>query len=1854
MSDSDVPKPTTLTVPPPRPPTQITAFAASDLLRDADGYQDWVLTLCSRMPSDVIDYLKSGVPPTSWPPAYVPLWDHYARASICAAVDPRLVLPGLSQYFGDTHSGHKIWAALRTRYGAVSAVDLLPVISRLFSPDLMPDTADAFLQFRDRFENDSRLLNDSDVTTDSLLASHLLARMPPSLSAWRTTFVNSQGTSRTLPHAAEILDRIYREIKARPIDPLAAATVTATSPQRTPPSPCPNPTCRKMHWLRDCPDTTWAAAFRARKAASGTTSRAHKKGSRTIASPAVTSPTDTERPEPTTFTACLLATPSAFPKSAWLLDSGANRHMANDSTLFSSLRPFTGPHVAGVAGSLPSTGCGSVRLSTSAGPVVATDVLLVPSLPCNLLSVRRLDRLGFTVSFGSGHAAIRNSSGTVVATARAIANDLYALNVAPSTCMPNALLATPHRVSLLTLHRRLAHLPVAQLKNVVQKGLVTGVDWVYSEEEFRSFHCNACLASKAHALPFARSKSIAPGRLALIHVDVAQMPRASFGGHRYMLVIVDDYSRKQWCLLLTYKSDVFHRLRDWILEVENATGDRVKTIRSDNGGEFTLRTFVDFCVAKGIRRELTIPYTLNKTDVLNAPTAPSKRAAKYFVHCKNLLPHAGIHGEVPDTRWYGMAPDVSSLRTFGCRAWHCLPSVKRTDLDPKAVPLIFVGLDDHAKAYRLFDPATRKILLSRNVVFRESEFPALQPAANTTTGATPLPVAAEVYPDQVDHSEPLLVASPRSPAPRAAPPAAPPGPAPVASDQGPSPASDQGSPTASDQGSSDSAISTPCPSLDQCDLASFCLAPEFPDDLDDALHSPPPVAYLASGAAALLNNAPPDSTELIAPARDPPHWRAAMATPQADEWRLAAQAEFDSLSRDFSAFTPIDESLVPADAKILGSRFVFRTKRDQHGQVKSYKGRLVARGDSQRSGIDFDETFAPVAKFTSIRALLALAAAHGYHVHQADIDKAYLHGKLDKPLYIRVPDGIYMPGKVLQLHRSLYGLRQAGRIWNDEIDSALSALGYAATESDHCVYVRTAGDERHYIALYVDDLLMISPSLPEIERTLQGLEQRYGVKRLGEAEYILGIQIRRSDDGSITLSQEQYLKDVLARFGMSDAHPVATPMQPDLRLEVELQPTPFPDRTRYLQAIGSLMYASTGTRPDLAYTVGYLARFSRAPSTAAWGAIKHAFRYVAGTLSHGLRFAHGASPPLVGYSDCNWGACLSSSKSTMGYNFIYAGAAVSWSSRLQSRVADSTCDAEYLGLSHAGKEAIFLRQLFGELGLSSSEPVLIYGDNQGANALTKNPVFHARTRHIRLREHFVRDMVSLGDIVIQYITTSEMTADIFTKALSRDLFARHRGRLGAGQLAPRFSLSCSSNFIGLVSLFPALRPATDVRAEPIPLPVTVDAYPDQVDPLEPSLVASPRSLAPRAEPPRPVPAAPDQGPHRPAPAREVPDQDSLAPPAPDQGSPARAGFPDDVDDALHSPSAVAYLASGAAALIETSPVDPAELIAPARDPPHWRAAMATPQADEWRLAARDEFDSLLRDFSAFTPIDESLVPADAKVLGSRFVFRTKRDQHGQVKSYKGRLVARGDSQRSGIDFDETFAPVAKFTSIRALLALAAAHGYHVHQADIDKAYLHGKLDAPLYICVPDGIYMPGKVLQLHRSLYGLRQAGRIWNDEIDSALSALGYVATGSDHCVYVRTTGDVHHYIALYVDDLLMISPSLPEIERTLQGLEQRYGVKRLGEAEYVLGIQIRRSPDGSISLSQEQYLKDVLARFGMSDAHPVATPMPPDLRLEVELQPTPFPDRTRYLQAIGSLMYASTGTRPDLAYTPVKHAFR
>ncbi|SGY96283.1 BQ5605_C036g11556 [Microbotryum silenes-dioicae] len=425
------------------------------------------------------------------------------------------------------------------------------------------------------------------------------------------------------------------------------------------------------------------------------------------------------------------------------------------------------------------------------------------------------------------------------------------------------------------------------------------------------------------------------------------------------------------------------------------------------------------------------------------------------------------------------------------------------------------------------------------------------------------------------------------------------------------------------------------------------------------------------------------------------------------------------------------------------------------------------------------------------------------------------------------PRGFNFPSdKVLRLRRSIYGLKQAGRIWNRHIDTSLRNLGYKATGTDHCIYSRIDDQQRpHYIALYVDDLLIVSPHLDEIERVICGLEQRYGVKRLGPAEYILGIQIRRLDDGSIALSQERYIMDVLARFHFdTTTRGTTVPMTPGLSLTAIPGQGTERIRSWYLQAIGSLLYISLGTRPDIAFAVSYLSRFANNPGRRHWIAVKHVLRYLRATYRDELLYARGPAKVtgVVGYSDVNWGACVDTSISTMGYVFYLAGAAVSWSSKRQTRVADSTTDAEYLALSHAGKEAIYLTQLLSELHVSPIAAAHIFTDNEAAAAVAHDPVRTSGTRHIRLREHFVRDMVNRGDIYLSHVGTADMVADVFTKALGPKIFGTHCFALGLRTRHPRLKSTSRSRGGGSGRPGPGLRRTErgwdlGARGEPGPL-----------------------------------------------------------------------------------------------------------------------------------------------------------------------------------------------------------------------------------------------------------------------------------------------------------------------------------------------------------------------------------------------------------------------------------------------------
>ncbi|GAA5958589.1 hypothetical protein JCM8115_002513 [Rhodotorula mucilaginosa] len=311
-----------------------------------------------------------------------------------------------------------------------------------------------------------------------------------------------------------------------------------------------------------------------------------------------------------------------------------------------------------------------------------------------------------------------------------------------------------------------------------------------------------------------------------------------------------------------------------------------------------------------------------------------------------------------------------------------------------------------------------------------------------------------------------------------------------------------------------------------------------------------------------------------------------MRDTDSERWSLGEHDEFTSLQSEYNVFHPVDRSEVPPDAKILGARFVYRRKKDQNGQVTGHKVRLVAQGFTQRPNVDFRETFAPVVKFTSIGVLLALAARHRLHVHQADVDKAYLHGALEEELYMRVPEGIddsEYAGKVLKLDRALAPSRTPA--------STPAARGGGG------------GGHMHYMALYVDDLLFVSPDLDEIQRIKDGLKREYGIKDLGKVKFILGIQ-------------------------------------PNLQLAVapeNHQPTPA-FRSRYLQAVGSLMYAMLGARADLCCAVGVLGRHAARRDNSHWAAVIRVLAYIKGTLDFGLEFQLD-NLPLAGfeaYSDSDW------------------------------------------------------------------------------------------------------------------------------------------------------------------------------------------------------------------------------------------------------------------------------------------------------------------------------------------------------------------------------------------------------------------------------------------------------------------------------------------------------------------------------------------------------------------------------------------------------------------------------------------
>ncbi|KAL4022729.1 hypothetical protein IC575_016474 [Cucumis melo] len=443
--------------------------------------------------------------------------------------------------------------------------------------------------------------------------------------------------------------------------------------------------------------------------------------------------------------------------------------------------------------------------------------------------------------------------------------------------------------------------------------------------------------------------------------------------------------------------------------------------------------------------------------------------------------------------------------------------------------------------------------------------------------------------------------------------------------------------------------------------------------------------------------------------------------------------------------------------------------------TRRYKARLVAKGYSQEYGIDYEETFAHVARMTSVRSLLAVAAAKQWPLLQMDVKNAFLNGTLSEEVYMKPPPGTSSPPhKVCLLRRALYGLKQAPRAWFATFSSTITQLGFTSSPHDTALLTRHTPQGIVLLLLYVDDMIITGNDPQAISDLQHYLGQHFEMKDLGSLNYFLGLEVSRRSDEYL-LSQAKYASDLLARSEITDSNTASTPLDPNVHL-TPYDGVPLEDVSLYRQLVGSLIYL-TVTRPDIAYAVHIVSQFMAAPRTIHFTVVLRILRYIKGTLGHGLQFSSQSSLVLSGYSDADWAGDPTDRRSTIDYCFYLGDSLISWRSKKQSVVSRSSTESEYRALADTTAELLWLRWLLADMGVPQQGPTLLYCDNRSAIQIAHNDVFHERTKHIENDCHFIRHHLLSNTLLLQPVSTTEQPADIFTKALPSTRFNQLRTKL---------------------------------------------------------------------------------------------------------------------------------------------------------------------------------------------------------------------------------------------------------------------------------------------------------------------------------------------------------------------------------------------------------------------------------------------------------------------------------------------
>ena len=1024
--------------------------------------------------------------------------------------------------------------------------------------------------------------------------------------------------------------------------------------------------------------------------------------------------------------------------SAWVFDTGSVAHICNSKQELRNRRRLAKDEVTmrvGNGSKVDAIAVGTVSLQLPSGLVMNLNhCYLVPALSMNIISGSCLLRDGY--SFKSENNGCSISMSNIFYGHAPNVRGLFILNLDSDTHIHNIetkRVRVNNDSAIFLWHCRLGHIGVKRMKKLHADGLLESLDFDSLDT------CEPCLMGKMTKTPFSGTMERASDLLEIIHTDVCgPMSVEARGGYRYFLTFTDDLSRYGYVYLMKHKSETFEKFKQFQSEVENHRNKKIKFLRSDRGGEYLSFEFGAHLRQCGIVSQLTPPGTPQRNGVSERRNRTLLEMVRSMMSLTDL----------PLSFWgYALETAAFTLNRAPSKSVETTPYELWYGKRPKLSFLKVWGCDAYVKKLQpeKLEPKAEKCvfigypketvgytfyLKSEGKVFvaKNGAFLEKEFLSRELSGR-------KIELDEV--VEPLI---------------------PLDGGAG--------------QGET-SVVATP-----------------VEEEVNDDDHETPVQVSVEPRRSTRSRAAPewygnPVLSIMLLDNNEPANYEEAMVGPDSNKWLEAMKSEIGSMYEN-KVWTL---EVLPEGRKAIQNKWIFKRKTDADGNVTVYKARLVAKGFSQVQGVDYDETFSPVAMLKSVRIMLAIAAFFDYEIWQMDVKTAFLNGFLKEELYMMQPEGFVDPknaDKVCKLQRSIYGLVQASRSWNKRFDEVIKAFGFIQVVGESCIYKKVSGSSVAFLILYVDDILLIGNNVELLESIKGYLNKSFSMKDLGEAAYILGIKIYRDRSKRlIGLSQSTYLDKVLKRFKMEQSKKGFLPVLQGTRLSKTQCPATDEDREHmrsvpYASAIGSIMYAMLCTRPDVSLAISMAGRFQSNPGVDHWTAVKNILKYLKRTKEMFLVYGGDEELAVKGYVDASFDTDPDDSKSQTGYVFILNGGAVSWCSSKQSVVADSTCEAEYMAASEAAKEGVWMKQFMTDLGVvpSALDPITLFCDNTGAIALAKEPRFHKKTRHIKRRFNLIRDYVEGEDVNICKVHTDLNVADPLTKPLPRAKHDQHQNCMG--------------------------------------------------------------------------------------------------------------------------------------------------------------------------------------------------------------------------------------------------------------------------------------------------------------------------------------------------------------------------------------------------------------------------------------------------------------------------------------------